>query len=173
MSGGGWPLILVVAAGGTAAIAAIPTPRSNLPAQPTPSVVQPVPTPRSAPDARQIVLTADDNGNFDVPVTFTGPRAQSELMCHVDTGANVTSIQEEQAIALNFRDLSFSDEMHTANGVTLDAPITLPAISIAGRFTVNNVKAEVARDLYGCLLGMNVLAVIRVSFTGKTMELSW
>src|SRR5580704_19110487 len=101
MNGGGWPLILTVAVGGAAAIAAIPTPQNNLLAKPAPApVVQPAPPPRSSPDASRIVLTADDRGHFHALVTFSGPRVQREWRCMIDSGASWLTIQRDQTAEL-------------------------------------------------------------------------
>jgi clan AA aspartic protease (TIGR02281 family) len=93
----------------------------------------------------------------------------------VDSGASWLTIQRDQAAELGFdRSLEFSDAAYTANGMTHEAPITLRAVSIAERFTVNNAKAEVnGGDLNECLLGMSVLRLLRVSFAAGAMELSW
>jgi clan AA aspartic protease (TIGR02281 family) len=171
--GGGWSVGILLTAGTVALVAAMPWKPKDKPSAPERSD-RPS---RSAPDSRRIVLTGDHYGHFHTLVTFIGPRDQRQLPCMVDSGASWLTIGRQEAAALGFdeRSLRFSDVMYTANGETRDAPITLRSVSIAGRFTVNNASAEVdGGDLDGqCLLGMSVLRLMHVSFSGGAMELSW
>ena len=175
-SGAACALVIFLTAGAIGVIAATHAsrPKANPPGQERSD--PPVVAPRNAPDSRRIVLAGDRHGHFHALVMFSGPRDQRQWPCMVDSGASVPTIRRDQAAELGFdeRRLDFSDVMHTANGETRDAPITLRAVSIAGRFTVNNASVEVdGGDLDECLLGMSVLRLLRVTFAGGEMELTW
>jgi aspartyl protease family protein len=128
-------------------------------------------------EPRRISLVSDQAAQFQARVGFTGPNGQQgQERCLVDTGAEVLSINQALARRVGFSPshLDYSIPMQTANGVTYDALVTLPSLSIEGRLKLRDVPTHVSSQDDGiCLMGMSVLKLLRVAINNGSMELSW
>lgn len=99
----------------------------------------------------------DRNGHYYFSVLVDGRPVRMMF----DTGASMIALRAEDAarLGIDVAALSYSITMHTANGITQAAPVTLAAITIGG-ITRRNVQATVARPgtLTENLLGQSFLS---------------
>lgn len=112
-------------------------------------------------------------------VIFSGNADKKTLKMIFDTGATITSIPTQTAIAIGCDPVKSSrrTEILTASGTEYVPIVTIPRIKLMG-FTLENVDA-ICHDLPprsggSGLLGLNVLKNfdIRLSFLKKSLELT-
>jgi len=95
----------------------------------------------------------------------------------VDTGATRVALSSQDAKRLGFdvENLSYRELIHTANGNTFAAPVTLAEVKI-GPIVVKDLGASVSKNLSGhSLLGMNFLKRLkgfRIEGNRLTFEVS-
>jgi aspartyl protease family protein len=117
-----------------------------------------------------IRFTANDNAQFAIDAVVNGT-AVHFLM---DTGASgiVFSKHDAERLGFDLRQLTYSAEFSTANGLVRAAPITLNSLQI-GPLEATDVSAWVNEgDLDGSLLGMSYLSTLgRIEIRGDTLIL--
>ena len=121
--------------------------------------------------ARTFTIRAASNGHFHVEAVANGRR----LPLVVDTGASLVALsrQDAERIGLDMSRLSYTQRIHTANGVARVAPVKLLQLSV-GPITVTDVEAVVieGRSEYS-LLGMSFLSRLDgYSVSGGTLTMT-
>jgi aspartyl protease family protein len=120
----------------------------------TPAPVSP------SPSARNVVLTKDRRGHFQVDARVDGRR----LEFLVDTGASHIALRQSEAARLGIypRPSDYTVRVSTANGVTKAAMVQLRSVEV-GDILVRDVPAIVHSDegLSVNLLGMTFLSRVR------------
>lgn len=105
---------------------------------------------------RRVRLTANDYGHFVAQAEINGVKV--ELL--TDTGATYVALNYETAhrIGLRGKDLQFTSQSSTANGVARVAPVTIDYLRI-GSIVLHNVEAVVAEPgkMPQNLLGMSFI----------------
>lgn len=141
-----------------------PTPAPDLTPTPTPA---PVPTPTPGSDRLGIQptdLVLDytlDGGSIIVPVTFEGPRGRVELPMIFDTGATLTTLNQESLSALGLVVAPDAPEIttHTAAGLRTSRLTLAPGVVVGGArvepVSISLCEPCAAGEARG-LLGMNV-----------------
>jgi aspartyl protease family protein len=161
-------VISLTAVGSMSLAAALVTPYGKKPA----AEVEAVPTEEAQVamvDARDVVLKADESGQFHIESDINGVK----VAFLVDTGANMVAITEAQADELGLLVMpdEFQPNMQTASGVGYSAPVHLDRLEIAG-IELRNVEALVVKDLPINLMGQSVLKQLgSVEMKGDTMVL--
>lgn len=105
------------------------------------------------------VFYINDNGHFEIECSINDVK----ILTLLDTGASSLAISVEDAkrLGIDVSQLQFKDELHTANGVTLGAPVTIPKL-VMGNIFIENVSAMVTNSgLNQPLLGMSVLSKLK------------
>ena len=105
---------------------------------------------------RRVKLTANDYGHFIAQAEINGVKV--ELL--TDTGATYVALNYEtaQRIGLKGKDLQFTSQSSTANGIASVAPVTIDYLRIGG-IVLHNVEAVVAEPgkMPQNLLGMSFI----------------
>lgn len=105
---------------------------------------------------RRVRLTANDYGHFVAQAEING--AKVELL--TDTGATYVALNYETAkrIGLATKDLQFTSQSSTANGIARVAPVSIDYLRI-GSIVLHNVEAVVAEPgrMPQNLLGMSFI----------------
>lgn len=105
---------------------------------------------------RRVKLTANDYGHFIAQAEINGVKV--ELL--TDTGATYVALNYEtaQRIGLKGKDLQFTSQSSTANGIARVAPVTIDYLRIGG-IVLHNVEAVVAEPgkMPQNLLGMSFI----------------
>lgn len=105
---------------------------------------------------RRVKLTANDYGHFIAEAEINGVKV--ELL--TDTGATYVALNYETAelIGLKGKDLQFTSQSSTANGIASVAPVTIDYLRIGG-IVLHNVEAVVAEPgkMPQNLLGMSFI----------------
>lgn len=122
--------------------------------------------------ARLVTLRANRFGHFNVTALIEGKEV--ELM--TDTGATYVALTYETAAKLGYRakDLRFSSESETANGIARVAPIVLREVRV-GAIVVHDVQAVVAEPgkMSQNLLGMSFInRLSRFEVSGHKLTLT-
>jgi aspartyl protease family protein len=114
----------------------------------------------SSPSARNVVLTKDPRGHFQVEARVDGRR----LEFLVDTGASHIALRQSEAARLGIypRPSDYTVRVSTANGVTKAAMVQLRTVEV-GDILIRDVPAIVHSDegLSVNLLGMTFLSRVR------------
>lgn len=100
-----------------------------------------------------------ESGHFFVEALVNG----IPIQFMVDTGATRIALTPQDAKRLGFdvENLSYNELIHTANGDTVAAPVSLQEFKI-GTITTYNLSASVNKNLSGhSLLGMNFLKKLK------------
>jgi aspartyl protease family protein len=114
-----------------------------------------VPTRGAETQGGAMVFARSADGQFHIDADVNG----APVRFLVDTGASSVVLTLDDAARLGFsrRNLSFTQEFQTANGLTRGAPVTLREIRI-GSIRFSDVPASVNEgDLDHSLLGMHLL----------------
>lgn len=127
-------------------------------------------------DMAKIPLNLEETVIF-IEVIFTGSRATKALRMILDTGATITTIPIESAIAIGCDPAKSKRriEMITASGTEYAPIITIPKIQFLG-FTLRNLDAIChnlpPQSIGSGLLGLNVLRNfdILLKFHSKILE---
>jgi aspartyl protease family protein len=100
----------------------------------------------------QIVLRREGDGHFYADVTVNGIR----ITMLADTAASSISLSLEDAkrVGIDVTKLAFDIPTSTAAGMVLSAETTLEEVRV-GSIVRRKIRAMVARDMSGSLLGMN------------------
>ena len=115
-------------------------------------------------------FTADDNAQFAIDATVNG----TPVHFLMDTGASGIVFSKHDAERLGFdpRQLTYSAEFSTANGLVRAAPIILNNLQIGPLEAVHVAAWVNERDLDGSLLGMSYLSTLgRIEIKGDTLIL--
>ncbi|MFK7901277.1 MAG: TIGR02281 family clan AA aspartic protease [Nitratireductor sp.] len=120
---------------------------------------------------RTTKIQADRRGHFMVSARLNGKK--NEVL--IDTGATYVAINESTARKIGYKlnAADFKHKMHTANGITYAAAITIGEIKI-GKIKARDVQATVLRDnaLSTTLLGMSFLKKLdKFLIEGQTLTL--
>ncbi len=111
-------------------------------------------------NSRSVVISMDRRGHFAVDARVDGRR----MTFMVDTGATVIALRRSDAARLGIHPAQrdFNVPVHTANGVTRTAPVTLDMVEV-GNIVVRNVPATIMPDeaLGENLLGLSFLKRLR------------
>lgn len=127
---------------------------------------QPVPEQISSGGAEYLDLRHNRSGNFKVPGTVNS--APVEFM--VDTGASITSINQEVAWTAHIQNCTpriFTTPAGRANGC-----VGVAQNLSFGNFRFENVEVAIMPQMEGSLLGMNVLSKLHMEQQGDVMRLS-
>ena len=140
-----------------------PAPVSYQPPQPPP-VVQ--------PHAGGFSIKADNNHQYLIEGTVSGPKGSVTARWLVDSGASGVVLTQETAHRLGLRGLRFTEERGTANGEMRAALTRLNSLEVGG-VTIRDVVAEVSGgDLDINLLGAPWIALFEVHVADDVMTLS-
>lgn len=123
-------------------------------------------------DARQMVLTQSDGGNFYVYGKVNG----TAVKFLIDTGASdiVLSPADATHLGIDVSTLDFKQPYATANGFGLGAPYTVQSLSI-GALELFDVPVSINKaDMGQSLLGMTFLRhMASVEIRGRQLILHW
>ncbi|MDA0998659.1 MAG: TIGR02281 family clan AA aspartic protease [Proteobacteria bacterium] len=106
-------------------------------------------------DGGRVSFRRGDDGHFRIEADINGRR----LRLLVDTGASVVVLSQGDAVraGIDVAKLSFTQQVRTANGLAMAAPIRIANITI-GPIVVEDVRASVGGPgMSGSLLGMSFL----------------
>lgn len=109
---------------------------------------------RSIRPERRVRMTANDYGHFVAQAEINGVKV--ELL--TDTGATYVALNYETAQSIGLKQLQFTDQSSTANGIARVAPVTIDYLRI-GSIVLHNVEAVVAEPgkMPQNLLGMSFI----------------
>ena len=118
----------------------------------------------------EVIITASADGHFYI----SGKANEKRIRLMVDTGASEITLSPEAAkkIGINLKNLSFTQQFLTANGIGLGAIYWLKNFSI-GPYKYRNIKVSINQtDMPVSLLGMSFLEKLdSFEFKGKKLYL--
>jgi aspartyl protease family protein len=146
------------------------------PARVSTAVAAAVPASKAAPArppvANTLTYAADSSGHYFIDAAVNGV----PIRFMVDTGATFVALSPEDAAAAGIasQNLSFSDAVNTANGVTHAARTSLRSVRL-GQFEVDDVAAVVMdQPMPFSLLGMSFLSrVDGYSIRDGVLTIDW